>query len=127
MKVKTAFICQNCGSHSPKWMGKCPGCGEWNTLIEEVEEEAPAEFSFPPSDPVLYKDIKEAKKDRLHKSRSIIQKGELKKGKKKKKAFSVSSSLVSAASATVSAASSAVSAGLTVWSAESSLLFVSFV
>jgi DNA repair protein RadA/Sms len=46
-------------------MGKCPGCGEWNTLIEEAEEEAPAEFSFPPSDPVLYKDIKEAKKDRI--------------------------------------------------------------
>ncbi len=65
MKIKTAFICQNCGSHSPKWMGRCPGCGEWNTLIEEVEEDAPAEFSFPPSDPVLYKDIKEAKKERI--------------------------------------------------------------
>lgn len=65
MKVKTVFICQNCGSHSPKWMGRCPGCGEWNTLIEEVEEEAPEELSFPPSDPVLYKDIKEAKKERI--------------------------------------------------------------
>lgn len=65
MKVKTTFICQNCGSHSPKWMGRCPGCGEWNTMIEEVEEEAPVEFSFPPSDPVLYKDIKEAKRERI--------------------------------------------------------------
>lgn len=65
MKVKTIFICQSCGSHSPKWMGRCPGCGEWNTMIEEVEEEAPAEFSFPPSDPVLYKDIKEAKRERI--------------------------------------------------------------
>jgi len=65
MKVKTVFICQNCGSHSPKWMGRCPGCGEWNTLIEEVEEEAPDEYSFPPSDPVLYKDIKEARKERI--------------------------------------------------------------
>lgn len=35
-KTKTAFVCQNCGTHSPKWMGKCSGCGEWNTLIEEV-------------------------------------------------------------------------------------------
>jgi len=35
-KVKTAFFCQNCGNQSPKWMGKCPACGEWNTFIEEV-------------------------------------------------------------------------------------------
>lgn len=36
MKVKSSFFCQNCGYESPKWLGKCPGCGEWNTLIEEV-------------------------------------------------------------------------------------------
>jgi DNA repair protein RadA/Sms len=35
-KTKTAFICQNCGSNFPKWMGKCSSCGEWNTLVEEV-------------------------------------------------------------------------------------------
>lgn len=35
-KVKTAFFCRNCGAQSPKWMGKCPSCGEWNTLVEEV-------------------------------------------------------------------------------------------
>jgi len=46
-------------------MGRCPGCGEWNSMVEEVEEEASAEFSFPPSDPVLYKDIKEARKERI--------------------------------------------------------------
>lgn len=65
MKIRTVFVCQNCGSHSPKWMGRCPSCGEWNTLVEEVEEEAPVEFSFPPSDPILYKDIKEAKRERI--------------------------------------------------------------
>ncbi|MCK4556907.1 MAG: DNA repair protein RadA [Candidatus Aminicenantes bacterium] len=65
MKVKTTFVCQSCGTHSPKWMGRCPGCGEWNSMVEEVEEEASAEFSFPPSDPVLYKDIKEAGKERI--------------------------------------------------------------
>jgi len=65
MKHKTFFICQNCGFHSPKWLGKCPNCGEWNTLIEEVEEEVTAEFAFPPSEPLLYKDIKEAKKERI--------------------------------------------------------------
>jgi DNA repair protein RadA/Sms len=65
MKIRTVFVCQNCGSHSPKWMGRCPSCGEWNTLVEEVEEETPVEFSFPPSDPILYKDIKEAKRERI--------------------------------------------------------------
>jgi DNA repair protein RadA/Sms len=31
----TAFVCQNCGYETPRWLGKCPGCGEWNTLVEE--------------------------------------------------------------------------------------------
>ncbi len=34
-KAKSQFICQNCGSASPRWSGRCEGCGEWNTLIEE--------------------------------------------------------------------------------------------
>lgn len=36
-KSKTIFVCRNCGSESPKWVGKCFSCGEWNTLIEEVK------------------------------------------------------------------------------------------
>lgn len=35
-KVKTTFFCQSCGSQSPKWLGKCPSCGSWNTYVEEV-------------------------------------------------------------------------------------------
>lgn len=35
-KTKTAYFCQNCGANSPKWIGKCPACGEWNTYVEEV-------------------------------------------------------------------------------------------
>jgi len=35
-KVKTVYICSECGAESPKWVGKCPGCGSWNTLNEEV-------------------------------------------------------------------------------------------
>ncbi len=65
MKDKTVFICQNCGFRSPKWMGRCHSCGEWNTMIEEVEEEAAAEISFPPSEPVLYKDIRELANPRM--------------------------------------------------------------
>ena len=34
-KVKTRFICQECGHESLKWMGRCEGCGAWNTLVEE--------------------------------------------------------------------------------------------
>lgn len=64
MKPKAVFICQNCGFQSPKWLGRCSSCGEWNTLIEEIEEEAAAEYSFPPSEPVLYQNIKEFKKPR---------------------------------------------------------------
>jgi DNA repair protein RadA/Sms len=33
---KTAFYCQNCGNHFPKWLGQCSACKEWNTLAEEV-------------------------------------------------------------------------------------------
>jgi DNA repair protein RadA/Sms len=35
-KTKVAFYCQNCGYESPKWLGKCTSCGEWNTFVEEV-------------------------------------------------------------------------------------------
>ena len=34
-KTKNVFFCQNCGHESPKWLGKCPACGEWNTFAEE--------------------------------------------------------------------------------------------
>ncbi len=35
MKTKSVYYCRECGYESPKWMGQCPGCGEWNTMIEE--------------------------------------------------------------------------------------------
>jgi DNA repair protein RadA/Sms len=38
---KTTFVCQNCGAVSPRWAGKCPSCGEWNTLTEETDVAAP--------------------------------------------------------------------------------------
>ena len=34
-KIKTAFFCTECGNESPKWMGQCPACGAWNTMVEE--------------------------------------------------------------------------------------------
>ncbi|HEY2928585.1 DNA repair protein RadA [Piscinibacter sp.] len=38
---KSIYTCSECGGTSPKWLGKCPGCGEWNTLVESVAESAP--------------------------------------------------------------------------------------
>jgi len=38
-RIKTVFVCQECGYESPKWLGKCPACNQWNTLIEEIQEE----------------------------------------------------------------------------------------
>lgn len=35
MKIKTQYSCQSCGFNSPKWMGRCPECGAWNSLVEE--------------------------------------------------------------------------------------------
>lgn len=35
-KVKKAWFCSACGNESPKWMGRCPACGEWNTMVEEI-------------------------------------------------------------------------------------------
>ena len=35
-KIKKAWFCSACGNESAKWMGKCPACGEWNTMVEEI-------------------------------------------------------------------------------------------
>ncbi|MCR6098372.1 DNA repair protein RadA [Salipaludibacillus agaradhaerens] len=41
-KRKTKFVCQDCGYESTRWMGKCPGCQNWNTLVEEIESDSSA-------------------------------------------------------------------------------------
>jgi DNA repair protein RadA/Sms len=65
MKDKTFFICQSCGFRSPKWVGRCQSCGEWNTYVEEIEEDLPAEVAFPPSEPVRYQDIVDSPRQRI--------------------------------------------------------------
>ena len=39
-KPKTHFSCQTCGAQAPKWLGRCPECGGWGSLVEETEESA---------------------------------------------------------------------------------------
>ncbi|MBO1735846.1 MAG: DNA repair protein RadA [Coprobacter sp.] len=41
-KTKSVYFCNNCGAESPKWIGKCPVCGEWNSYVEEVVSTKPA-------------------------------------------------------------------------------------
>jgi DNA repair protein RadA/Sms len=66
MKPKVSFVCQKCGFQVPKWMGRCPGCGAWETLIEEVIEDEPSPgLSLSTSTPVLYGEIKEIAKQRI--------------------------------------------------------------
>ena len=60
-KTKTRYVCQTCGSAQPKWQGKCPDCGEWNTLVETVVQEPapgrPAALASPSGAPVALPDI----------------------------------------------------------------------
>jgi DNA repair protein RadA/Sms len=62
-KIKTAFFCQNCGAQSPKWIGKCPSCNEWNTYVEEIVQKSSGSslenrlVSSHLSKPILIKEI----------------------------------------------------------------------
>ena len=48
-RLTTVFACQSCGAVSPKWLGRCPECGEWNTYVEEARSEKPAAAPAPAS------------------------------------------------------------------------------
>ena len=41
-KIKTVYVCSSCGYETARWLGKCPDCGEWATLEEQIKQEAPA-------------------------------------------------------------------------------------
>jgi len=42
MATKTQFVCSNCGHTEPKWLGRCPDCGEWSTFVEEMRDDKKA-------------------------------------------------------------------------------------
>ena len=70
-KIKSIFTCQKCGYESPKWLGKCPDCNEWNTFVEEVKDEKTivknqiAKSITIDNMPKSIKDIKSGERERL--------------------------------------------------------------
>ena len=68
-KTKTLWFCSNCGNESPKWMGKCPACGQWNTMVEQTVATGPASkrTSVPGQSrkPVRLKEVTTGSEDRV--------------------------------------------------------------
>ena len=56
---KTVFVCSQCGQESSRWLGKCPGCGEWNTMQEQAapQKEAPKKHTVQKVEPVRMSEI----------------------------------------------------------------------
>lgn len=70
-KIKTSWFCSQCGAESPKWTGKCPGCGEWNTMVEERVATSGASKSIGParmskSTPMPVSEIETVDEPRIH-------------------------------------------------------------
>ena len=69
MKEKTVYICTECGQQSAKWVGRCPGCGEWNTMEAAVATPAAGSGSkrrVIPVKPARLKEVVTREEDRLH-------------------------------------------------------------
>jgi DNA repair protein RadA/Sms len=68
-KARTEYVCQTCGSKSPKWIGHCPSCNEWNTYVEEIivreEKRTPSQKSLQ-SIPRKITEITTSKESRIH-------------------------------------------------------------
>ena len=69
---KTLFFCQNCGYESPKWLGQCPGCREWNSFVEETvsatakgKTTALGSTTGKKNEPVILADISIQENDRI--------------------------------------------------------------
>ncbi len=63
---KTAFVCQQCGNSTPKWAGRCPSCGGWNTLVQERVVAAPrGKAARPRAMPVPLVDVPASAEERL--------------------------------------------------------------
>ena len=68
-KIKSVFTCQQCGYETPRWLGKCPSCNEWNSFVEEIKDQNPTSQSSKKiileNMPRSIGDIKSGEKERL--------------------------------------------------------------
>lgn len=60
-KALTKFVCQQCGSESPKWLGKCPNCNEWNSLVETVVPTTKKGFSLQTPETIIPQKLSQIK------------------------------------------------------------------
>ena len=61
-KSNSVFVCENCGAQSPKWIGKCPTCGKWNTYVEEFTEDSQdkgVKLASPRAKPIPLAEVKQ--------------------------------------------------------------------
>jgi DNA repair protein RadA/Sms len=77
-KTKTVYVCQNCGAESPKWIGKCPSCGEWNSYVEEIVSKEPAQktilagLEITKQKPVLISEVETTEESRIDTSNNEL-------------------------------------------------------
>ena len=74
-KAKLQYVCQNCAYASPKWLGKCPSCGEWNTFVEEVQapaQSAGVRSTAPPIVPMPITEVPETEEPRISTGRGEL-------------------------------------------------------
>lgn len=71
-KTKSVYVCSNCGNDSPKWQGKCPICGEWNTYVEEIiakdnnkSRSSTALFNTTKAKPILLRNVETGEEPRI--------------------------------------------------------------
>lgn len=64
-KARLQFVCQACGHTSPKWLGRCPACEAWNSLVEEVANEGGPPAPAPPAVPVAMTEVASTSQPRM--------------------------------------------------------------
>ncbi|MCI7514336.1 MAG: DNA repair protein RadA [Bacteroidales bacterium] len=71
VKEKTLWFCTSCGNESPKWMGRCPACGEWNTMVEQTKvtgkssRQVQSSLQGPSSDPIPLSAVNSTEEHRI--------------------------------------------------------------
>lgn len=77
-KTKSVYVCQNCGAESPKWIGKCPSCGEWNSYVEEIISKEASGKTIPgfqemaKQKPILISDVETEQEPRIDTSNNEL-------------------------------------------------------